>query len=266
MNMSNEFSWNKKNVLVTGISGFLAPHIAEKLSNLGANVIVSNFKGRGSWGLRLRDSLQEIETEYVLSVYDDFILEYPINDLELSDILLRMDSDLDIAVVYLTKLGLKTKENTCLVCDRKKGNKYVLLDDKVDYRLNSAPAIWRRKDLLNYTGVFDNPWAWEVFGTFRTIRDKKKFYCPGEKEEDIYKYNSKKGGAIYRGKWVGDVVVDKNEKYSLNVDFTKRGFSIDNGHEKRSLKWKIAFILLGYKMIGLKVFQFIYRALKGKFL
>jgi len=39
--MSNEFSWNKKNVLVTGISGFLAPHIAEKLSNLGANVIGS---------------------------------------------------------------------------------------------------------------------------------------------------------------------------------------------------------------------------------
>jgi CDP-glucose 4,6-dehydratase len=39
--MGNEFKWNKKNVLVTGISGFLAPHIAEKLLNLGANVIGS---------------------------------------------------------------------------------------------------------------------------------------------------------------------------------------------------------------------------------
>ncbi|MDC3315672.1 GDP-mannose 4,6-dehydratase [Candidatus Thioglobus sp.] len=39
--MNNEFSWNKKNVLITGISGFLAPHIAEKLLNLGANVIGS---------------------------------------------------------------------------------------------------------------------------------------------------------------------------------------------------------------------------------
>jgi CDP-glucose 4,6-dehydratase len=37
--MNNEFSWNKKNVLITGISGFLAPHIAEKLESLGANII-----------------------------------------------------------------------------------------------------------------------------------------------------------------------------------------------------------------------------------
>jgi len=152
------------------------------------------------------------------------------------------------------------------MCDRKEGNKYVLLDDKVDYRLNSSPAIWRRKDLLGYTGVFDNPWAWEVFGTFRTIGDGKKLYCPSEKEEDIFKYNYNKGGAIYRGKWVRDVVVDKNEKYGLNVDFSERGFSIEDGHEKRSLKWKIDFILLGYKMVGLKVFSFIYRTFKSRFL
>ena len=37
--MNNTFSWNKKNVLITGISGFLAPHIAEKLEALGANII-----------------------------------------------------------------------------------------------------------------------------------------------------------------------------------------------------------------------------------
>jgi len=32
-------SWTKKNVLITGMSGFFAPHIAEKLINLGANVV-----------------------------------------------------------------------------------------------------------------------------------------------------------------------------------------------------------------------------------
>jgi CDP-glucose 4,6-dehydratase len=33
------FSWQKKNILITGMSGFFAPHIAEKLLDLGANVI-----------------------------------------------------------------------------------------------------------------------------------------------------------------------------------------------------------------------------------
>jgi hypothetical protein len=236
----------------------------QKKPNLGTNVIVSNFTDSGSWGLRLRDSLQDIETEFVLSAYDDFILEHFIDEVELSEILLRMESDPDIAVVYLTKLGLKTKENTYLISERKKGNKYVLLDDKADYRLNSAPAIWRRKDLLDYTGVFDTPWAWEAFGTFRTIGDSKKFYCPGEKEEDIYKFNSKKGGAIYRGKWVQEVVVDKAEKYKLNTDFNIRGFSSDTIFEKRTLSWKINFILLGYKMVGFDVLKFIVSALKSK--
>ena len=31
--MLNGDYWKKKNVLVTGVSGFLGPHIAEKLAN-----------------------------------------------------------------------------------------------------------------------------------------------------------------------------------------------------------------------------------------
>ena len=37
--MIKDSFWIKKNVLITGISGFLAPHIAEKIEALGANVI-----------------------------------------------------------------------------------------------------------------------------------------------------------------------------------------------------------------------------------
>ena len=34
-----KFSWKKKNVLITGIYGFFAPHIAERLVDLGANLV-----------------------------------------------------------------------------------------------------------------------------------------------------------------------------------------------------------------------------------
>jgi len=241
-------------------------NIEHKRPDLGENIAIINNDKSVSWGLRLKKSLEKIEKEYVLVVYDDFILEDFVDSSELHEIVLKMDSNPDIAVVYLTKLKLKVKENIHLMGGRCNKNKYALLDDKVDFRLNSAPAVWRRKDLLHYTGVFDTPWAWEVFGTFRTIGDGKKFYCPSDKEEDVFKYNYSKGGAIYRGKWVRDVVVNKKEKYGLNVDFNERGFSIDHGHEKRSLKWKIDFILLGYKMVGLKVFVFIYNSLKKKIL
>ena len=84
-----------------------------KSPNLGKDIIVTNFNKKGlndSWGLRLIESLSKIETEYVLAVYDDFILEADLNNEELEKILLKMDSDIDIAAVYLTKLGLETTE------------------------------------------------------------------------------------------------------------------------------------------------------------
>lgn len=237
--------------------------------NIAKNVFVSNFTavdGNDSWGLRLIKSLTNIDTEYVLVVYDDFILEGVFDEQELNTLICRMDDDPNIAAVYLTKLGLQTNKNNNLINDREIfKNKYEILEDNIDFRLNSAPALWRRKDLLAYTGKYDNPWAWEVFGSYRTFGDGKKMYCPAEGESDVYKYNYKKGGAIYRGKWVREVVVDKDEKYQLDIDFSKRGFSMDNGHEKRSLKWKVQFVLLGYRMIGFKVFVFIYKSLKGKF-
>jgi hypothetical protein len=243
-------------------------NIEMKKPNFASNIIISNFTKTGnnnSWGVRLIESLKVIKTDYVLAVYDDFILEDFVDEFEINEIISKMKSDPDIAVVYLTKLGLKVRENNCLMSERKSGNKYSLLDDKIDYRLNSAPAIWRRIDLLNYTGIFDSPWAWELFGTYRTIGSGRKFYCPAEEEKNIFSYNSKKGGAIYRGRWVRDVVVEKDKKYNLNTDFTKRGFSSADSNEKRTLKWKLKFILLGYKMIGFKVLMVLFRALKSKY-
>ena len=222
---------------------------------------VHNFlaiNGNNSWGLRLRETLESIKTKYVLALYDDFIVEATINESELQNIITKMNEDESIAVIYLTELGLKTQK---IIED---DSKYVLLEDYIDFRLNSAPALWRREDLLRYTGPHDNPWAWEVFGSYRTYGDGKKMYSPSSPANDVYIYNHKKGGAIYRGKWVAEVVVEKNKKYNLNIDFTKRGFSFENDYEKRSFSWKVNFVLLGFKMVGFKSLLFLLRTLKVK--
>lgn len=237
---------------------------------VGNNIFIKNFKpinGNDSWGLRLREALKSIDTEFVVAIYDDFILEDFVDEEELESLLNKMKSDNQISAVYLTKLGLKYKENKSLFGERGQSqNRYALLEDEIDFRLNSAPALWRTSDLLKYTGEHDNPWAWEAFGSYRTFNNGKKFYCPAASEKDIYVYNYAKGGAIYRGRWVPDVVLDKNDKYSLNIDFEKRGLSSELIDEKRSLRWKLEFIVLGYRMVGLKVVKFIYRSLKGKLL
>ena len=75
------------------------------------------------------------------------------------------------------------------------------------------------------------------------------------------------GGAIYRGKWVGKIVVPLIAKYNLNIDLLQRGLADGNQKDnKRSFKWKIDFFLLGYKMIGYGVFLYIFRIIKMKLL
>ncbi len=204
--------------------------------------------GKDKWGARFLKVLQSIKSEYVVVVYDDFILESRFDSRRLRALIKHMDLNKNIAVSYLVALGLPTKLD-------KRHKDQVVLQDNVDYRLNSAPALWRRENLIEYTGPNDNPWAWEVFGSYRTYNDKKLFYAPIAPESDLYVYNHKKGGAIYRGKWVSEVVLLKKKKYDLNINFNVRGFSSEYLPEKRSLAWKLKFILLGFKMVK---FKFLY--------
>jgi hypothetical protein len=119
--------------------------------------------------------------------------------------------------------------------------------------MNSCPAIWRRRDLLSFTGKWDNPWAWEFFGSYRSVSQKKKFYTLNDNYPNIISYNHVKGGAIYRGKWVKEVVESKILKYKLNINLNIRGFSDSILYEKRSIFWKINFFIIGFKMIGFKI-------------
>lgn len=209
------------------------------------------------WGRRLVSTLRDLNAEFVLVVYDDFILEDYVDNKRVEEAVRFLKNNTKAAVLYLTNIGLKAQEIDGY-------NGISLIEDRVEYKLNSAPAIWRRADLLNYTDVDDDPWAWEVFGSYRTYGDGREFYCPSSSLDDIYSYKYKQGGAVYRGKWVWDVVKDVNEKFELNIDFNVRGIASDSKPEKRSLKWKLGFLLRGYKMVGMKSLLFIVRYARQK--
>lgn len=228
---------------------------AERKTYSQYSAITNNYFSEDNidrWGARLLSTLNTIETEFVLMLYDDFILEGRVNNNDILKSLSYLKDEKNASVFYLVDIDLPSEIYN-------KDLKVLL--PKIDFCLNSSPAIWRRKDIISYTGKVDSPWAWEVFGSYRTYGENKLFYSSCS---DIYKYNYEKGGAIYRGKWVEDVVVEKDKKYNLGIDFSIRGFSIKGGYEKRSLKWKLNFLLLGYRMVGFKSLLFVYRYIKGK--
>lgn len=206
--------------------------------------------GIDDWGARLRATLETVDSEYVLMLYDDFILERQVDNRCIAKAVRRLQSSSNAAVTYLIHTGLP-------LGSKAGADGFCLVSDWSDYRLNSAPAIWRKSALMEYTKCGDTPWAWEVFGSYRTWGDGKEFFTLAAAQEDIYPYNHSKGGAIYRGKWVREVVESVSRRFALDIDWAKRGFSSDATNEKRSLAWKLKFLLVGFRMVGFKAFLFI---------
>lgn len=210
------------------------------------------------WGGRLLEALRSINKPFVISLFDDFVLEAEVNVEKIKQCIFWMKQNENIAAFYFSNIPGKNIEDT-------RFPEFELIGARNDYRLNSAPAIWRREKLIEFTGEIDNPWAWEFFGSARTYNGIDHFYCAKLENENVFVYNYTLGGAIRRGKWVSHVVLPLVKKYKLEIDLNKRGIaseSLDQG--KYSLKWKVDFFILGFKMIGPKVFIFVLRILKKK--
>ena len=88
-----KFSWKKKNILITGMSGFFAPHIAEKLLNVGANIVGTVHDKKMSYA-----KISGIEKKIAICQAD-------INDLDrLKEIITNYEID------YTKKLTLATSK------------------------------------------------------------------------------------------------------------------------------------------------------------
>lgn len=213
--------------------------------------------GGDDWGDRLRSTLSSIDTEFVLMLYDDFILDAPVSNQRVQAALQLLQLQAQAVVTYLINTSRPLQWMTT-------DDVFIPLKDKVDYRLNSAPAIWRKQALMDYTSAGDTPWAWEVFGSYKTWGDGRLYYSLNPCQPDIYSYNYEKGGAIYRGKWVREVVEQVAKKYPLEIDWSLRGFSSDTVFEKRSVMWKLRFMQTGFRMVGFKALHFVTSYIKEK--
>ena len=231
----------------------------ERLTLDCASVLYSkSSKGEIRWGERLKDALAEIEADYVLMVYDDFVLEATPSIQEISRALAFLQSNAQASVVYLIDIRLPTDLT-------RSPPGYRRIKDREDYILNSAPGIWRKSVLNRFLEPVDNPWAWEVFGSYRTHRSGVEFYTLPDSAPDAFPYNHSKGGAIYRGLWVREVVEAKLAKYRPDIDPLVRGYYSETINTKRSLSYKVKFLALGFRMVGIKAFLAIFRYIKAKY-
>ncbi len=209
------------------------------------------------WGARLLSSLNKIEDEFVITLLDDYILESPLDNEKLKNAFSLLQDDTSVSCIYLYYLSSLDMIHSNI-------DQYYEVSNKSLYKVNTLPAIWRRKDLINILEDQDDPWAWEAFSMYRIKAKNIKIYSVPANENNVYNYSAITGGAVYRGKWVKAVVCDKISKYNLPNDFTKREYLETKEVSKRSFKWKLNFLIKGYKIAKFNLLIFVFQSLKSK--
>lgn len=205
------------------------------------------------YGVRMQAALQQVQTEYVLLMLDDFFLRAPVRTDRLEEIVSWMDQDRDI--VYFNC------DVTQAVVDCEVGRYpgYRRLPPGNRYTLNLQAAVWRTAKMRAYWNHAVSPWDWEErCNALTAAHPRDKFYCALRENDRFMDYGYREGQwmGVCHGQWVRDDVVPLFEKEGIQVDFFRRGF-LDPAQRSDSLdrsasrvnRYRRVYNCLGWKYL-----------------
>lgn len=145
------------------------------------------------WSKRIKEYLKHVETNYVIVILDDFLIEKKVNTKEVYKYIDLIKKDNKIARITLTNLNDKKSVHS----------KYKNLNKQSDfsnYLINMQISIWNKDIFYNLLKDNENPWQAELYGSIRArkMKDYDFLYLNDDVLMPI-KYN--KGWLIVRGKW-----------------------------------------------------------------
>lgn len=197
------------------------------------NMSPANVKA--PWGARMIEALSGIQTEYVLLLLEDYYLLEPVDQNRIEQCLDWMDEDNCIANF---SFGVMDYPNI-------RDEKYPGFERRPQvgpYRLNAQAALWRREKLISYIRPHESPWDWEILGSERSERYPELFYTSIKDKPRVFLYDFWECG-IRRGKWTKGVPT-LFAKYDIDMDFSIRGFNMDDVIPKKRFIHHFRFLYL----------------------
>ena len=202
---------------------------SKQFSYGGLNITCpNNYKEPVEWGRRLRATLKEIKTDYVLSLLDDFFLQKPANVSVITQCIDWLKTNPDIGAFNL--LSIKDSREAGVDFEN-----FCFIEPTAKYRINSQACVWKKDVLYNSILDIESPWEWETYGNERNsiILNNTKFYCISELVDEPYFYNSefhnKKyspdtvRNAVIQGKWDLSCIEQCFKDNDIDIDYNIRG-------------------------------------------
>lgn len=180
-----------------------------------------------TWSERLKNVLNQINSEQVLYFLEDFFLQERVCNESFLEALEFIKNNKDVGYLGLKYNATREFRDP----NQKIPTEHFFEKDLVCYtnRVNSMTALWRKDYLYSLLKNHESPWEFEVFGTIRSRRMPQKVMVTNNLNNDflpifVYEVDPIHGYAINGGKWL-----PKNkelfEKYGIEVDFDELGIN-----------------------------------------
>ena len=122
--------------------------------------------GEGEWGERLLIALEQIESEFVFYMQEDF---WCIKDFELTDNILEMFEEYKMDQLHI-------KENINLIKTIKIKDNLLKFAQDSEYTQNHQFGLWRKNKLKDNVLPNENPWENEINGSIRLNKNPHNIY------------------------------------------------------------------------------------------
>jgi hypothetical protein len=187
---------------------------------------------RATWSQCLKWALNEIDSDIVLYMQEDYFLKDPVKNDIVENYVEMMQNHEDIHCIHLTDQALLAASNPS-----KYENLYPALI-KQRYRISCQAALWKKDILLSCLQNHENAWQFEEFGSLREAVKPHNFYVVDSNWIQLNKFEIIPYifTGIVQGRWYENVM-PLFEKNKIIIDYTKRGFLKDA--PKRSISMKI---------------------------
>jgi len=169
------------------------------------------IKKQGAWTKRLREALQELDSEYVLLMLEDYFIHSKVDIKRIEQCL--NDIKLTNAIVY--NFEFKYRQGVEL------NNRYDIQLNNQHYLNSTQPSIWNRQRLIERLDKEQTAQEWEL-----TKIDSEYIHLINNTNNKIidtgYDLSHKPWG-IVQGKWSRETK-ELFDKEGIKIDYEKRGF------------------------------------------
>ena len=191
--------------------------VAEREQCLIPEVKTINVE-EGEWTDMVKSAVDQIDTEYVIGMCEDFFMRRPVRQNVIDDCIGQMNTSPNIACFNFEK------ENDWVLKSDYAG--FGRKPDNGAYRLSCQPTLWRREILSELLSNHMSAWEWEL--SSGSAPNKYEYYIWTGPEDELvfeYGYHNNQWVGLQKGKWVARDVVPLFEKEGISIDYSIRGFA-----------------------------------------